>query len=255
MTIKALIVEDEKPAAEHLVRLLHECDHEVIVLQITDSVSQTVKWCRSNTLPDIMFLDIQLADGLSFEIFNQLTILCPVIFTTAFEEYAIRAFKINSVDYLLKPVGLDELNFALGKFKEQSKRSYSNNLLDQKVEIIMQMMTKQYKSRFVVNIGPRIHAIETTHILYFYSLEKSTFLRTDTDKSYDINYSLDQLEQLLDPEQFFRISRKHIVNIEAIREMVAYSSSRLRLIVKGSEDEDIIVSRRKINDFKKWLEK
>jgi len=249
MTIKALIVEDEKPAAEHLVRLLRECDHEVNVLHITDSVSQTVDWCRSNPLPDIMFLDIQLADGLSFEIFNQLAIQCPVIFTTAFEEYAIRAFKINSVD------GLDELNFALGKFREQSTQPSSGNLLDQKVEILMQMMTRQYKSRFVVNVGPRIHAIETNHIQYFYSLEKSTFLCTDTGKTYDVNYSLDQLERQLDPDQFFRISRKHIVNIEAIREITAYSSSRLKLNMKGSGDEDIIVSRRKIHDFKKWLDK
>jgi len=255
MTIKALIVEDEKPAAEHLVRLLNECDHEVSVLHIADAVSQTVKWLRSNPSPDIMFLDIQLADGLSFEIFNQLAIQCPVIFTTAFEEYAIRAFKINSVDYLLKPVGLDELNFALGKFREQSTQPSSNNLLDQKVEILMQMITKQFKSRFIVNIGPRIHAIETNYIQYFYSLEKSTFLCTDQGKSYDVNYSLDQLEQQLDPKQFFRISRKHIVNIEAIHEIVAYSSSRFRLTVKGSNDDNIIVSRRKINDFKEWLEK
>ena len=255
MNIKALIVEDEKPAAEHLVRLLHECDHEVTVLHMTDSVSQTVNWCRNNPLPDLMFLDIQLADGLSFEIFNQLAIQCPVIFTTAFEEYAIRAFKINSVDYLLKPVGLDDLNFALGKFSKQAMQPASNILLGQKVEILMQMMTRQYKSRFVVHAGPRIHTIESSHIHYFYSLEKSTFLRTDTGKSYDVNYSLDQLEQQLDPKQFFRISRSHIVNIEAIQEMVSYSSSRLRLIVKGSDDENIIVSKRKINDFKVWLEK
>jgi len=202
-----------------------------------------------------MFLDIQLADGLSFEIFNQLAIQCPVIFTTAFEEYAIRAFKINSVDYLLKPVNLDDLNFALGKFRGQSLQPSSNKLLGQKVEMLIHMMTKQYKSRFVVNIGPRIHTIETNHIQYFYSLEKSTFLCTDTGKSYDVNYSLDQLEQQLDPKQFFRISRKHIVNIEAIKEIVAYSNSRFRLIVKGSDDENIMVSRRKINDFKVWLEK
>lgn len=218
-------------------------------------MSQTVKWFRSNPSPDIMFLDIQLADGLSFEIFNQLAIQCPVIFTTAFEEYAIRAFKINSVDYLLKPVNLDDLNFALGKFRGQSLQPSSNKLLGQKVEMLIHMMTKQYKSRFVVNIGPRIHTIETNHIQYFYSLEKSTFLCTDTGKSYDVNYSLDQLEQQLDPKQFFRISRKHIVNIEAIKEIVAYSNSRFRLIVKGSDDENIMVSRRKINDFKVWLEK
>ncbi len=255
MTIKALIVEDEKPAAEHLVRLLLECKHEVSVLHIADSVSQTVNWFRNNPMPDIMFLDIQLGDGLSFEIFKHLDIPCPVIFTTAYEEYAIKAFKINSVDYLLKPVKPDELNFALGKFRGQALQPSPNSQLGNKVEAIMQMMTQQYKSRFMVNIGPRINAIKTTHINYFYSLEKSTFLYSDSGKSYDISYSLDQLELQLDPAQFFRISRKYIVNIEAIQEIITYSSSRLKLIIKGSDDENIIVSRRNINDFKEWLEK
>lgn len=254
MILQTLIVEDERPAAEHLLRLLQACDHELNVLHITDSVSQTVNWFKNNPMPDLMFLDIQLADGLSFEIFKQVDIQCPVIFTTAFEEYAIRAFKINSVDYLLKPVGLDELNFALGKFLEQSLRPSSNSLLGKKVELLMQMMSQQFKSRFVVNVGSRINTIQATQISYFYSLEKSTFLCTESGKSYDINYSLDQLEHELDPSQFFRISRKHIVNIEAIQEIIAYSSSRLKLIIKESEEEDILVSRRNIASFKKWLE-
>ena len=255
MTIKALIVEDEKPAAEHLVKLLHECDHELTVLHITDSVSQTIEWFRNNPLPDIMFLDIQLADGLSFKIFNHLKIECPVIFTTAFEEYAIRAFKINSIDYLLKPIGIEELNFAIGKFKGQTLQDHPDSLLSNKVELLVQMLNHQYKSRFIVNMGPRIKFIETDHIKYFYSLEKSTFLFDDSGKSYDINYSLDQVETQLDPKHFFRISRKYIVNIKAIQEIITYSSSRLKLIIKGSAEENIIVSRRKINEFKEWLNK
>ncbi len=254
MTIRALIVEDEKPAAERLLKLLHESEHEVSVLHICDSVSQTVAWFKSNPPPDIMFLDIQLADGLSFEIFQHLNIPCPVIFTTAFEEYAIRAFKINSIDYLLKPLGLEELNYAIAKFKGQ-KHDPLNSILSNKVEALMQMLTNQYKSRFVVNMGPRIKSIDTTHIKYFYSLEKATFLFDDSGKSYDINYSLDQVETQLDPKQFFRISRKYIVNIEAIQDIHTYSNSRLKLIIKDSSEEDIMVSRRKINDFKTWLEK
>jgi DNA-binding LytR/AlgR family response regulator len=255
MTIQALIVEDERPAAEHLVRLLGESDHEVTVLHLVDSVSQAVEWFKNNPLPDILFLDIQLADGLSFEIFKQFDIQCPVIFTTAFEEYAIRAFKINSIDYLLKPVGLDELNFAIGKFKSQSLQDRPDNMLGKRVEALMQMLNHPYKSRFIVNVGPRIKAIETTRIKYFFSLEKSTFLCEAAGKSYDINHSLDQLETQLDPRQFFRISRKYIVNIDAIQEIIAFSSSRLKLIIKGSDDENIIVSRRKIIEFKEWLEK
>lgn len=255
MTIKALIVEDEKPAAEHLVKLLRECDHEVTVLHIADSISQTVDWLKSNPLPDIMFLDIQLADGLSFEIFNHLKIECPVIFTTAFEEYAIRAFKLNSIDYLLKPIGIEELNFAIGKFKGQTQLNPPDGLLSNKVEMLMQMLNHQYKSRFIVNVGPRIKFIETAHIKYFYSLEKSTFLFEDSGKSYDINFSLDHVETQLDPKQFFRISRKYIISIKAIQEIITYSSSRLKLIIKGSDEENIIVSRRKISEFKEWLEK
>lgn len=254
MTIRTLIVEDEKPAAEHLVKLLKKSEHEVSILQVVDSVSQAVVWLQSHLSPDLLFLDIQLADGLSFEIFNQIDIQCPVIFTTAFEEYAIRAFKINSIDYLLKPIGLDELNFAIDKYKGQTGDPHGS-VLNNKVEMLMQMITHQYKSRFVVNMGPRIKSIETTHIKYFYSLEKSTFLFDDTGKSYDLSYSLDQLETELNPRQFFRISRKYIVNIEAIEDIHTYSNSRLKLVIKGSGDENIMVSRRKLNDFKEWLEK
>lgn len=255
MSIKALIVEDEKPAAEHLQKLLHECDHDVHVLHRTDSISQTIAWFHGHPSPDLLFLDIQLADGLSFEIFKHLDIECPVIFTTAFEEYAIRAFKTNSIDYLLKPIGIEELNFALGKFKGQIVKDSPHGVLSSKVEALLRMLNHPYKSRFIVHVGPRIKFIETTHIKYFYSLEKSSFLFEESGKSYDISYSLDQVESQLDPGQFFRISRKYIVNIDAIEEIITYSSSRLKLIIKGSDQANILVSRRKISDFKDWLEK
>ena len=255
MSIKALIVEDEKPAAEHLIKLLHECDHRLTVLHRTDSISQTIAWFGKHPPPDLMFLDIQLADGLSFEIFKHLEIECPVIFTTAFEEYAIRAFKMNSIDYLLKPIGIEELNFALGKFEGQRVPGPTHSQLSHKVEKLLQMLNQPYKSRFILNVGPRIKFIETAHIRCFYSLEKSTFLFEDSGKTFDISYSLDQVETQLDPKQFFRISRKYIVNIDAIQEIITYSSSRLKLIIKGSVEESIFVSRRKIREFKDWLEK
>jgi DNA-binding LytR/AlgR family response regulator len=255
MSIKALIVEDEKPAAEHLVKLLHECDHEVHVLHRTDSINQTIAWFSKHPPPDLIFLDIQLADGLSFEIFKHLEIECPVIFTTAFEEYAIRAFKTNSIDYLLKPIGMEDLNFAIRKFKGQKVPEPAHSQLNSKVEKLLQMLNHPYKSRFVVHAGPRIKFIETDHIWCFYSLEKSTFLFENSGRSFDISYSLDQVETQLDPKQFFRISRKYIVNIDAIQEIIPYSSSRLKLIIKGSDEENIFVSRRKISDFKDWLEK
>jgi DNA-binding LytR/AlgR family response regulator len=255
MSIRALIVEDEKPAAEHLEKLLRECDHQLIVLHRTDSVTQTREWLKSHPSPDLIFLDIQLADGLSFDIFRQLNINCPVIFTTAYKEYAIQAFKLNSIDYLLKPVGMEELNFALEKYSRQAKASASQRPLSDKVEALLDMLNHPFKSRFTVSVGPRIKFIKTEQIRYFYSLEKSSFLYASSGKSYDIPYSLDQVETQLDPRQFFRISRKSIVNLDAIQEIITYSSSRLKLILKDVEQEDILVSRRKIKEFKEWLEK
>lgn len=255
MNIKALIVEDEKPAAEHLEKILRECDYEVQVLHRTDSISQTIAWLKGHPSPDLLFLDIQLADGLSFEIFKHVEITCPVIFTTAYKDYAIRAFKLNSIDYLLKPVGLEELNFALKKFKAQAPADIPHKPLSDKVEALLLLLNHPYKSRFTVNVGPRIKFIETGQIRCFYSLEKSTFLLEASGKSYDIAYSLDQVESQLDPRLFFRISRKYIVSIAAIEEIITYSNSRLKLIVKGSGQEDILVSRRRIHEFKEWLER
>lgn len=255
MSIRALIVEDEKPAAEHLEKLLRKCDYEVNLLRRTDSISQTIAWLKGHPSPDLLFLDIQLADGLSFEIFKQVEIKCPVIFTTAYKDYAIRAFKLNSIDYLLKPVGLGELNFALKKFTGQVHGDSSDMPLSEKVEALLLLLNHPYKSRFTVNVGPRIKFIDTGQIRYFYSLEKSTFLFEASGKSYDIAYSLDQVETQLDPRQFFRISRKYIVHMDAIQEIHTYSSSRLKLIVKDSDREDIFVSRRRIHEFKVWLEK
>jgi DNA-binding LytR/AlgR family response regulator len=255
MSIKALIVEDEKPAAEHLEKLLRACDYELTVLHRTDSINQTIEWLKDHPSPELLFLDIQLGDGLSFEIFKHVEINCPVIFTTAYKDYAIRAFKLNSIDYLLKPVGIEELNFALKKFTEHAHGDSTDKPLSDKVEALLLMLNHPYKSRFTVNVGPRIKFIETGQIRYFYSLEKSSFLCEASGKSYDIPYSLDQVESQLDPKLFFRISRKYIVNIEAIQEIITYSNSRLKLILKGSDQEDILVSRRRMNEFKDWLEK
>jgi two-component system, LytTR family, response regulator len=255
MSIRALVVEDEKPAAEHLLKLLGECVYELEVLKVLDSVSQSLAWLQENPLPDILFLDIHLADGLSFEIFNRLEISCPVIFTTAYEEYAIRAFKQNSVDYLLKPIGLADLEFALKKFMEKGWQYKQGSVLSNRVELLAQMLTRRYKTRFAVQSGTRFKSIDTGNIVCFFSLGSATFLQDHTGKSYDISYSLEQLETELDPLRFFRINRRYIVQIDAIRDIQTYSSSRLKLILKNSTDEDILVSRRKVQEFKDWLEK
>lgn len=254
---KALIIEDEKLAAEHLQRLINQIDIKIEIDQIISSVDEALVWFNNNPMPDLIFLDIQLSDGLSFEIFNHCNITCPIIFTTAYEEYAIKAFKVNSIDYLLKPISVNDLKFALGQFTSMInnfKGSYDQNL-KYKVDQVMKMLTDNYKSRFVVNVGMHIKSIVIEKINLFYSLEKSTFILDNTGKTYDINYSLEQIEKLIDPKQFFRISRKHIVNFNAIVDIISYTSSRLKLKISNSKDDDIIVSRSKLADFRKWLER
>lgn len=254
---KALIIEDEKPAAEHLQRLINLVDIKIDIIGIISSVDEALLWFDKNPLPDLIFLDVQLSDGLSFEIFNHINITCPVIFTTAYEEYAIKAFKVNSIDYLLKPIGIDDLKNAINKFTSFNYNfinTYNQNL-KYKVDQVMKLLTNNYKSRFVVNVGMHIRSVEVEKINLFYSLEKSTFLLDNTGKSYDINYSLEQIEKLTDPKQFFRISRKYIANINAIADIISYSSSRLKLKIACSADEDILVSRSKLAEFRRWLER
>jgi two-component system response regulator LytT len=253
----ALIIEDEKPAAEHLQRLITQVDNKIEVIRIVTSIDEALAWFAMNSMPDLVFLDIQLSDGLSFEIFNHVDITCPIIFTTAYEEYAIKAFKVNSIDYLLKPIGIDDLKFAIGQFKSVNYNTgdtFSQGIRF-RVDQVMKLLTNNYKSRFVVNVGMHIRSVETGKINLFFSLEKSTFLLENTGKTYDIDYSLEQVEKLVDPAQFFRISRKYIVNISAIADITSYSSSRLRLKITGSDDDDIVVSRSRLTDFRMWLER
>lgn len=254
---KALIIEDEKPAAEHLLRVLKQTADNVEVTGLLSSVEQALDWFESNPMPDLIFLDIQLSDGLSFEIFNHIKVTCPVIFTTAYEEYAIKAFKLNSIDYLLKPIGIEDLKFALDKFAalKDNFNDPDNKSLRIKVDQVMQLLTRNYKTRFVVNAGFHIRSVEVERINLFYSLEKSTFLLDSTGKSYDIDYSLEQLEKLVDPGMFFRVSRKHMVNINAIADIISYSGSRLNLKVLKSDEDDILVSRSRLAEFRTWLER
>lgn len=254
---KALIIEDEKLAAEHLQRLISRVDLKIDIIKIISSVDEALLWFDNSPLPDLIFLDVQLSDGLSFEIFNHINITCPVIFTTAYEEYAIKAFKVNSIDYLLKPIGFDDLNNAINKFTSFNYNFINtyDQTLKYKVDQVMKLLTNNYKSRFVVNAGMHIRSIEVEKINLFYSLEKSIFLLENTGKSYDINYSLEQIEKLTDPRQFFRISRKHIANITAIKDIISYSSSRLKLKIACSDDDDILVSRSKLAEFRRWIER
>ncbi|MDF1547522.1 MAG: LytTR family DNA-binding domain-containing protein [Bacteroidales bacterium] len=252
--MKVVVIEDEHLAAKRIIDLIKKYDDSIEVLAKLESVKKSVEWFSKNTSVDLVFMDIQLADGLSFEIFEQSSLQAPVIFTTAFDEYAIRAFKVNSIDYLLKPIDFEELSRALNKYKNNFG-STTNVIPDySKVEEVLQMLTKQYKSRFVVKVGNHIRPIEVTEIQYFYSLEKSSYLYTNDNKSYALDFSLDQIENLVDPNSFFRISRKFLVNISAIKEVISYSKSRLKLKFKQSTEDNAIVSREKVGAFKDWLE-
>lgn len=253
---KALIIEDEKPAAEHLQWLIGHADPGIDIIGTLTSVDEALVWFDNHPCPDLLFLDVQLSDGLSFEIFSHVPVTCPVIFTTAYEAYAIRAFRVNSIDYLLKPVALEDLRQALRKFTSlQNSQSRETDMgMPYRVDEVMKLLTRRYKSRFVVNAGYHIRSLETDRISLFYSLGKATFLLESSGKSYDIDYSLEQVESLVDPALFFRINRKHIVHIRAISEILTWSNSRLKLKVAGTSDNDIVVSRRRLAEFRKWLD-
>lgn len=253
--IKALIIEDEKLAAEHLQNQINRNHPDIKIIDITGSISNSVNWLNNNSMPDLIFLDIQLSDGLSFEILNRVNITCPIIFTTSYEEYALKAFKVNSIDYLLKPVNEQDLSFAINQFMSQSIKEKPDPAFKYKVEKMMDMLTNQFKTRFIVNVGVHIRSIEVEKINCFYSLEKATYLLEDKGKSYDINYSLEQLEELVDLRLFFRVNRKYLININSISDIISYSKRRLKIIVDNVKDDDILVSRSRISDFKNWLER
>lgn len=254
--MRVLIIEDENMAVKRLTRLLLEIAPETEILSSLDSVKRGVKWLEENEHPDLLFLDIQLADGLSFEILEKVEVKSPIIFTTAFDEYAIQAFKVNSIDYLLKPIHPDELEKSVEKYKERFAKEPEAPGLDlQLIQQAMQQMTKQYKERFVVKIGEHIRTIPTATTAYFFSQDKATYLQTIDKHRFIIDFTLEQLEELVDPQQFFRINRKFLVSLEAVEDIVSYSNSRLRLILKHSDTMDAIVSRDKVPAFKAWLDR
>lgn len=252
-----IIIEDEKPAARLLQRKLEKLNVAVGVM--LHSVEESIDWFSKNEHPDLIFLDIQLSDGLSFEIFEKVSIKSAVIFTTAYDEYALRAFKLNSIDYLLKPIDEDDLEAAVTKFKSLlPKQELQTQNLTIDFEQIKKMLTnpfeKTYKKRFTVKIGQHLKVISIEEIECFFSENKGTYLHTFDNRNYLLECTLELLEQELDPADFFRISRKFIIPLKAIKEIVLYSNSRLKVILPSYKDEEVIVSREKVSDFKTWIE-
>ena len=254
--MKVLIVEDEPPAAKHLVRLLHRYDPAIQVLATTASVEETVQWLRSNPLPDLLFLDIHLADTLSFKIFEQVKAEAPVIFTTAYDQYALRAFKVNSIDYLLKPIDLDDLKKAFGKLKMLSSSSPAPAISAEQIRAAWQMLSRPFKSRFMVRVGDHLKTIPVEDISCFFSRHKMTYLMTTEGRSYPTEYNLTEIEGLVDPMAFFRVSRQYVIRATAIEDVIAFSNSRLKVeLANIKTGEDIIVSRERVSDFKEWLDR
>ena len=251
--IRTLIIEDELPAARRLSKILLEADPEIEIIGHLESVKSAVQWLRSNPAPDLMMLDIQLADGLSFDIFSQIGTSSFVIFTTAYDEYAIRAFELNSVDYLLKPVDKVKLARSIDKYKKLKGLGDLGDLRE-----IMERMNRReplYKQRFSVNIGDGIRIINTSDAALFYTLEKSTFLCTFESRNFGISYPLEKLEELLDPTVFFRISRQHIINFHAIEKIQLLSKSRIAIKHALTDVETLLVSTARTAQFRQWLER
>jgi DNA-binding LytR/AlgR family response regulator len=248
-----LIVENEKPAADRLVRLLMKIDKSLTILGVIETVEETINRLREKPVPDLILMDIQLDDGLCFEVFETTNVDIPVIFTTAYDEYMLKAFKVNSIDYLLKPIDEELLKSALVKFK---KLYADNDPFKRDFKQLMFEFRNQYKSRFLIKIGEKYRSVPAAEISHFHIIERSVFLNDNQGKDYGIDYSLDQLQTMLDPRKFFRINRECIVNIENISLMYSYSSSRLQLTLKDREKSDLfVVSREKVAEFKRWIDK
>lgn len=250
--MNCLIIEDEKIAAERLKNLILKIEPDIHILGITQSVKKSIEWLQNNPPPNLVFIDIQLADGLSFEIFEQIDANFPVIFTTAYDEYALKAFKLNSIDYLLKPIKPDELKQAIEKYKTQHKPiEYPLHIFDG----IMKNLTHKYKSKFAIKVGEHLRIINTSDVQCFFIIEKAVFLQNLEGRDYALNYSLDQLEDMLEPEEFFRINRKYIIALKAIKDIISYSNSRLLVKLQTNTDDNLVVSRERVQEFKQWLEK
>ncbi|WP_323788054.1 LytTR family DNA-binding domain-containing protein [Psychroserpens sp.] len=250
--MSVIIIEDEKPSARRLQRMLTELQLEAQTM--LHSVEESIEWFQNNEHPDLIFLDIQLSDGLSFEIFEAIDINSAVIFTTAYDEYALQAFKLNSIDYLLKPIDEDDLAKAVSKYKERAPKQQSVTLdFNDIKKLLVNPIEREYKKRFSVKVGQHLKLINIDDIECFYSENKGTYAYTSEGRNYLLDTTLEQLEDELEPHKYFRVSRKFFVNINAINDMVSYTNSRLQIKLNSYKEQDVIVARERVKEFKDWL--
>ncbi|QIP13466.1 response regulator transcription factor [Spirosoma aureum] len=256
--MNVLIIEDEPLTAQNLELLLYEYDPQIRVLAQLPSVSKSVQWFRAPQplQPDLIFLDIHLEDDLGFSLIKELNLTIPIIFTTAFDQYALQAFKANSIDYLLKPIEAEELAAAIDKFK-LVRQNPSTTLLD--TTALNQLMKKldppAYRDRFLVSIGPRLRTIRTDEIAYFFFEDKATFVTPHSGIPVSIDYSLDRLGQLVDPDHFYRVNRSFLVSASAIKSVYAYTGSKLKVELVPQPRQEVFVSVDRVTSFKEWMGK
>jgi len=250
---KVLIIEDEPLAVQKLARQLKNIDAEMEIIATIDSISESITWLRSNEA-DLIFLDIQLGDDISFSIFEKIEVKTPIIFTTAFDQYAIKAFKLNSIDYLLKPINKRELATAIEKFHERKLQTQSFDY-ETLLNSIQKSAAQSYQKRFMVYVGDRVKSIGAEEIACFFAEGKYAYLVTLEGKEHIIDATLEKLEKVLNPELFFRVNRQYTICINAIEEMITYSKGRLKISLVVDIKNEIIVSIEKAPLFKKWLNK
>ncbi len=249
--MKILIIEDEAPAFRRLIKLVGECDPEAEVVDVIQSVKDGIEWFRNHDAPDLILSDIQLADDLSFNIFRELKIDIPIIFITAYDEYAINAFKFYSIDYLLKPIVADDLKTAIQKYKSIHSKPLVNNF----EELIRKLSEKQYRERFLVYQGDSLIPLKTGEVAYFVSEDGETILVTNSNKKYFIGESLDSLENELNPAVFFRANRQFILSNTCIRKIHPYGQQKLKIVTEPATTDEIVVSKLRATQFKRWLNK
>lgn len=251
--MNVIIIEDEKPAARRLSRMLNELGIEPRTM--LHSVEESLNWFQDNEHPDLIFLDIQLSDGLSFEIFEEIPVKSAIIFTTAYDEYALKAFKLNSIDYLLKPIDEDELKKAVQKYRDQQPQETDLQVnIDDIRRLLINPVDRKFKKRFTIKIGQHIKIIHVDEIECFFSENKATYIHTNGKRNYLIDGSLEHWQDQLNPEHFFRVNRTFIVHINAIKDIISYTNSRLKLILHSYDESEIIVSRERVKDFKNWID-
>jgi two-component system response regulator LytT len=258
--MRIFIIEDEDLAVKKIRKTLHSINPEFEIAGTADSIASSVEWLKQNPQPDLILMDIELSDGQSFQIFNLTEVKSPVIFTTSYDEFALKAFKVNSVDYLLKPVQKDELESALQKLKTL-KQTFSSaaqndiNISTLVKELQQTLQTKEYRKRFLVKHLQKLISVEVDTISYFFSDERVSFFKTNDDKKYMIDYTIDEIENMVDPSQYFRINRAFLVSVKSIDQISDYFGNRLKLALKPAIDKEVLVSREKVTEFKGWMGK